>query len=150
MANNLLGKIIVGGLIVGTSLGLTGCLQKEDKTTIKDFSNKGLIDKFSMNEGMDNIALAVGDMDGDGDLDVLIAKSNGNDRGVKYLENIGNGQYADRGLIYRFPMNEGRDNVAIAVGDMDGDGDLDVLIAKSNGKDRGVQYIENNIPQKNK
>jgi hypothetical protein len=160
-------RIILGGMLIGGLAGLTGCSYQRDremvgmdiskpankeKKELGYFSEKGLIEKFSYGEGANNVALAVGDMDGDGDLDVLIAKSRGMemDRGVKYFENIGNGQYINRGLIEKFSAGEGANNVALAVGDMDGDGDLDVLIAKSVGMDRGVKYFENNIPQKNK
>jgi len=168
MTNNLVKKIIIGGMLIGSLAGiagLTGCYYQRDremvgmdiskpankeKKELGYFSEKGLIYKFSEGEGASNVALAVGDMDGDGDNDVLLAKSPGRDKGIRYFENLGNGQYVDRGLIYKFPDGEGASNVALAVRDMDGDGDLDVLLAKSPGRDRGVRYIENNIPQKNK
>lgn len=157
MAKNLLKRIIIGGLIVEGILGLTGCVQqpapaKPNTSELgkEYFSDKGLIYRFSNMEADNAVALAVGDMDGDGDNDILIAKSQGTDRGVKYLENIGGGMYADRGLVAKFSNTEANSNVALAVKDMDGDGDLDILIAKSQGTDRGVRYIENNIPQKNR
>jgi hypothetical protein len=169
MTKGLVKKIIMGGMLVGGLAagiaGLTGCYYQRDremvgmdiskpankeKEKVEYFTDKGLIYKFSEGEGANNVAMAVGDMDGDGDNDVLLAKSPGRDRGVKYFENLGNGQYVDRGLIYKFSEGEGANNVAMAVGDMDGDGDNDVLLAKSPGRDRGVRYIENNMPQKNK
>jgi len=58
--------------------------------------------------------------------------------------------FSDRGLIGEIPRFDSSDGIALAVGDMDGDGDLDVLIAKSTSKNSGVRYLENKLPQKNK
>ncbi len=65
--------------------------------------------------------IALGDFDGDGNLDMAIVKNSEN---VSILINKGNGTFAagqDFG-IGDFPQ-------AIAVGDLDGDGDLDLAIA---------------------
>jgi VCBS repeat protein len=70
-------------------------------------------------------ALALGDVDGDGDLDVLVGNSQFDDR---LYRNDGNGlfTFANGDL----PTWLGPDDTrGIAVGDLDGDGDLDALFA---------------------
>ncbi|MBO2008631.1 FG-GAP-like repeat-containing protein [Hymenobacter negativus] len=71
--------------------------------------------------------LAVGDLDGDGDLDVLAAASGGgNGNTVSCLLNNG------VGLFTAAPaLTTGVNPVAIALGDVDNDGDLDVTTACS-------------------
>ncbi|MEM7203346.1 MAG: VCBS repeat-containing protein [Planctomycetota bacterium] len=71
----------------------------------------------------DSRGLVTGDFDGDGDIDAVIANDGGFDR---YYANDGTGTFADE-TGTRMP--ERRDpTVAIARGDVDGDGDLDLLL----------------------
>jgi len=64
-------------------------------------------------------AVALGDMDGDGDLDVFIANSPGPNIA---LLNDGTSQFSDEG--HRLG---GADSIGMALGDLDDDGDLDAL-----------------------
>ncbi len=69
-------------------------------------------------------ALALGDVDGDGDLDLYVANDTGlND--ALYL-NAGNGTFAD--ASGQIPANSGTPS-DVALGDVDGDGDLDALLS---------------------
>ncbi len=75
-------------------------------------------------------AVALGDLDGDGDLDALVANSWGSAtlraEDTLYL-NDGSGVFTDASA--RFGANAGV-TVSVALGDVDGDGDLDAVLAR--------------------
>ena len=78
-------------------------------------------------------AAALGDLDGDGDLDLfaaVIASQNGrsSNSADRVLWNDGAGNFSDSG------QRLGRvDSTAVALSDVDGDGDLDALVGHANG-----------------
>lgn len=84
------------------------------------------------------------DIDKDGDLDLLIAEMGmifpNNDRigAVVVLENIGNGQFINHVLI---------DKIArvtdIQCGDLDGDGDIDLVVGQFGYDDGEIRWMEN-------
>ncbi|MEM7205093.1 MAG: VCBS repeat-containing protein [Planctomycetota bacterium] len=76
-------------------------------------------------------AIDTGDVDGDGDIDVLIANASAQNR--LYL-NVGNGTFVDG--TGRLPIEQD-DSAGVALGDVDGDGDLDAVFAnRSRQKNR--------------
>lgn len=70
----------------------------------------------------DTAALTLGDVDGDGDLDVVAG--NLNDRNRLYLNN---GVNPFNGAIGRDLGTESNATFDLALGDIDGDGDIDVV-----------------------
>ena len=69
-----------------------------------------------------SFGVSLGDVDGDGDLDMVVANSAG-DANQVFL-NDGLGAYTDSG------QDLGSTSAGIALGDVDSDGDLDVVVAK--------------------
>ncbi|MBN1953769.1 MAG: VCBS repeat-containing protein [Anaerolineae bacterium] len=83
----------------------------------------------------DSYAIALGDLDGDGDLDAVVGNI-GADPDMIYI-NDGVGNPYD---IVSYPFNSSVDTThALALGDMDGDGDLDIVAGK-NGQRNAIYY----------
>jgi hypothetical protein len=81
---------------------------------------------------------ALGDLDGDGDLDVYAAslppRGAGYDPADRVLLNDGNGNFVDSGQHLDNPRTTGAaGSGAVALGDLDGDGDLDALVSSVAG-----------------
>jgi hypothetical protein len=68
-----------------------------------------------------SFGVALGDVDGDGDLDAFVANANG--QANKVWVNDGSGDFSDG---YQGLGNS--DSRAVALGDVDGDGDLDAFV----------------------
>ncbi len=74
-------------------------------------------------------AVALGDLDGDGDLDLV----SGNDGEDRVWRNDGFASFTD---LLALPASSGTSTRALALGDLDRDGRLDVVTGVSNGPDR--------------
>ena len=74
-------------------------------------------------------SVALGDLDGDGDLDAMVANENGifTDQPNTVWTNDGNGTFTDSGQAHG-----NSDSWSVALGDLDGDGDLDAMVANIN------------------
>jgi hypothetical protein len=77
----------------------------------------------SFHAGDLNQAVALGDLDGDGDLDALVGNQFGDET---VCLNDGTGVFAPHPVAPSFPG--GQLTRAVALGDLDGDGDLDALV----------------------
>ena len=83
---------------------------------------------------LDSVAVALGDVDGDGDLDAFVA--NFNDQPNKVWENDGTGTFTDSGQNL-----SSLGSIAVALGDVDGDGDLDAFVANLNQPNKVWLYF---------
>jgi len=72
-------------------------------------------------------SIAVGDLDGDGDLDLVTGNTNGT---ASVLFNNGSGAFSAPVDISSVIMGPEASAQSIALGDMDGDGDLDLVVAQ--------------------
>ena len=95
-------------------------------------------------DAQDTVAVALGDVDGDGDLD-LVAGNNGNGGGET------NRLYLNNGTASPFDPTTGADITAdshttraVALADVDDDGDLDLLAGNDNDPNR--LYLNNPVP----
>jgi hypothetical protein len=106
-------------------------------TWISEWNPQGMLVSrstvLSALEGLAVSAAAMGDLDDDGDLDLfvgVIAPEQGRNRDPadRVLFNDGAGEFADSGQR----LGES-DSTAVALGDLDGDGDLDALVGTQEG-----------------
>ena len=98
------------------------------------FDNRIIVDQSTMANQVESVFTA--DLDGDGDLD-LISASREDDK-IAWYENIdGNGTYGAQMVL----STEADNAVAVHAGDVDGDGDMDVVAASFD--DEKVVWFEN-------
>ena len=75
--------------------------------------------------------IALGDLDGDGDLDGFVAVViDGDSSANKVWQNDGTGTFTETQGMGDSP------SLSVALGDVDGDGDLDAFVGNHNGPDR--------------
>jgi len=91
---------------------------------------------------------AFADLDGDGDLDLV---KGGTESTLRYYENVGGGRYVERGVlasqaaVLRLPHDPGnRSWVSVGAGDIDGDGDDDLLLYLGSGDRAGEVLVYEN------
>jgi hypothetical protein len=136
----LLGDLSNDGQVDGIVVGCCGrvfTLDPFDDTPnfswvwINEWDSSGRISPHSsILSALDGLAMraaALGDLDGDGDLDLFAAvlaprQGRNRDPADRVLINDGSGNFADSGQR----LGE-TDSTAVALGDLDGDGDLDAL-----------------------
>jgi hypothetical protein len=142
----LLGDLNNDGQLDGVVAGCCGrlfTLEPHDDSPnyswvwINEWESSGMLySHSSILSALDGLAVraaALGDLEGDGDLDLfaaVIAPSQGRntDPADRVLINDGSGDFADSGQR----LGE-TDSTAVALGDLDGDGDLDALVGSGRG-----------------
>ena len=82
-----------------------------------------------------------GDFDGDGDIDLIVGDFNGF---IKYYENTSSSSSLSFDYIENIPGIDLSGNSTPTLGDLDGDGDLDLLIGQLNGELVFYRNIGNN------
>jgi predicted nucleotidyltransferase len=92
--------------------------------------------------GLNYASASWGDFDMEGDLDILIAGNDGTNRQLRIYKNNGNGTM-DGTQIEVDGANNGLDDGAVAWGDTDNDGDLDILASGNNGSGQLRVYKNN-------
>lgn len=72
--------------------------------------------------------ITLGDIDGNGLLDIIVSASAASDRSITWYRNLGNGNFSSGNVVITNFSNA----TGIAVGDIDGDGYLDIVSGTSN------------------
>ena len=135
--------------VVGLALGDVDGDGDLDLLVARRFPTAPAQMQLFLNQGRGAFALATGrlpatteagqavrlvDVDGDGDLDILRADL---DR-TRLLINDGSGHFTDESLA-RMPLQPGDLPLVIATGDLDGDGDVDLLLGSTE-----IRVLQNN------
>src|SRR6185503_18565829 len=92
----------------------------------------GWLETMSGLDAVDNGAVAVGDVDNDGFLDIALMGQTGSGQITRIYRNNGNGTFTDMALSL-----PGLENGSLAFADFEGDGDLDLLMQ---GQDNSTSH----------
>ena len=112
-------------------------LHQENRIYSNDGAGNFTSDTAEMGTMNDSLGVALGDLDGDGDLDAFVVNGNLNPEENRIYSNDGEGNFssepAEMGTVYY--------SRGVALGDLDGDGDLDAFVVNSSN----LYSLENRI-----
>lgn len=111
-----------------------------DRVTVTELEGDGDVSTaFFGTSGADYTDIAVGDIDGDGDLDVVVAGHDDGENVVEVWESNGSGSFS---LEYRAEEGGGLSTLDslgqisdVVIGEFDGAGDLDIFVTNDGGDD---------------
>jgi 6-phosphogluconolactonase (cycloisomerase 2 family) len=106
--------------------------------------NSTAVNVAAANSGLKDGDVVWGDFDADGDLDVLTNGYDGSNRQLRVYKNNGNGTFNTTAVEVPGLANVGLSTGAVACGDFDNDGDLDVLAGGYDGTNNQLQVYKNN------
>lgn len=118
---NLFGFVVLG-LAIGCLSGLTADTKAQSLPAVFESPWRGF-DTGTYGSGFAPVSFAFGDLDADGDADVLVGQAGG---GASIVKSNGNGTYAPP-IFYTLPQSQVACEVAL--NDFDADGDLDAFAA---------------------
>ncbi|MEM1050284.1 MAG: FG-GAP-like repeat-containing protein [Pseudomonadota bacterium] len=123
---------------VGLDNGQVEFFRNTGSATSPSFTSEGT-NPFGFTDVGDDARLTFGDADGDGDMDAFVGRIDGL---VEYFENTGSATtptFVSQGTS-QFGMTDDGDLVTPTLVDIDGDGDLDMIVGNYDGN---LNYYEN-------
>lgn len=119
-----------------------------ENAVVYRFSNQGFLvpktspGKFTLSQtlpnGVSGSSLALGDLDGDGDLDLVMSGFDGSAYHLKIFVNDGTGK-----MTLSQSLSPGVSSASLALGDLDGDGDLDLVMSGDDGSGKHFKIFRN-------
>ena len=108
------------------------------ENTPEGIVDRGIIAEVPGGGNLTGYSVVLGDLIGDKSLDCVVAGM----WGIKLIE-YNQGTWTDRGVIADVPGGNSLSGFGVALGDRDGDGDLDIYTASADG----MRVILNNYPR---
>lgn len=91
-----------------------------------------------------NLAYQALDLDKDGDQDLILERTEArNGASLEWLENNGKGEFAEAKVIFDYNSQLPYQSIKFCLGDVDKDGDYDIVFSSGASTERGLYWVEN-------